>query len=105
LQKKANKVFAMTFSYVVDGLGFYYIPHQTLPKHKSDHNAAIIRVIEGVMSAEQVAAELDHLAPGFAKCEVQQVDSSTFRTYFQSKTELQRMVEWGILQTKTGKQS
>jgi hypothetical protein len=100
LQKKANRVFAMTCGYVIDGLGFYYIPHQTLPKHKSDHNAAIIRVIEGVMSVEQVVVELDHLAPGFVKWEVQQVDSSTFRTYFQSKTELRWMVEWGILQTK-----
>jgi hypothetical protein len=40
LQKKANKVFAMTYGYAFDGLGFYYIPHQTLPNHKGDHNAA-----------------------------------------------------------------
>jgi hypothetical protein len=40
------------------------------------------------------------LVPGTAKWEVQQVDGSTFKTLFQSKTELHRMVEWGILQTK-----
>jgi hypothetical protein len=90
----------MTCGYAVDGLGFYYIPHQSLPRHKSESNAAIIRVIEGVMSADHVAAELDRLVPSFAKWEVQMVDCSTFRTIFQSKTDLLQMVEWGILYTK-----
>jgi hypothetical protein len=100
LQKKANKVFAMTCGYGVDGLGFYYIPHQSLPKHKSEHNAAIIRVVEGTMSADQVAAELERLVPGSGKWEVLSVDNNTFKMNFQSKTELRRMIEWGILQTK-----
>jgi hypothetical protein len=90
----------MAYGYVIDGLGFYYIPQQWLPKHKSDHNAAIIWVIEAVMSIDQVAAKLDRLVPGFVKWEVQTVYSNTFGTNFQSNTDLQRMVEWGILQTK-----
>jgi hypothetical protein len=57
-------------------------------------------VIEAVMSIDQVAAKLDRLVPGFVKWEVQTVYSNTFGTNFQSNTDLQRMVEWGILQTK-----
>jgi hypothetical protein len=74
LQKKANKVFCMTCWSAVDGLGFYYIPQQSLPKHKSEHNAAIIQVVEGAMSADQVTAELDRLVPSSGKWEVQVVD-------------------------------
>jgi hypothetical protein len=42
----------MTCGHAVDGLGFYYIPHQTLPKHKSDNIDVLIRVIEGAMFTE-----------------------------------------------------
>jgi hypothetical protein len=59
LQKKATKVFTMTCGYAVDGLGFYYIPHQALTKPKMDHNVAIIKVIEGSMSGDQVVVEMD----------------------------------------------
>jgi hypothetical protein len=62
LQKKAAKVFIMTCRYAIDGLGFYYIPHQALTKPKMDHNAVIIRVIEGSMSGDQVAAVMDRLS-------------------------------------------
>jgi hypothetical protein len=36
LYKKANKVFAMTCGYAVDGLGFYYIPQSTMIKSKEN---------------------------------------------------------------------
>jgi hypothetical protein len=100
LQKKASKVFAMTCGYAVDGLGFYYIPHQALTKPKGDQNAAIIWVIEGLLSGDQVVAEMDHLVPGNTKWVVQEVDRNTFRANFQSKAELNRMVVWGMVQTK-----
>jgi hypothetical protein len=93
LQKKATKVFAVTCGYAVDGLGFYYIPHQALTKPKMDHNAAIIRVIEGSMSGDRVAIQMDRLVPETIKWVVQKVDRNTFRTNFQSRAELNRMVE------------
>jgi hypothetical protein len=99
LQKKASKVFAMTCEYAVDGLGFYFIPHQAMTKPKGDLTA-IIRVTEDVLTGDQVAAKLDHLMPGNVKWVVQEVDKNTFRTNFQSKTELSHMVEWGMVQTK-----
>jgi hypothetical protein len=43
------------------------MPHQALTKSKMDHNAAIIRVIEGSMLGDQVAIEMDRLVPGIAK--------------------------------------
>jgi hypothetical protein len=64
LQKKASKVFAMTCGYVVDGLGFYYIPHQALTKPKGDQNADVILVIKGVLTGDQGAAEMDRLVLG-----------------------------------------
>jgi hypothetical protein len=100
LQKKASKVFAMTCGYAVDGLGFYYTPHQVLSKQKGDHNAAVIRVVEGAMSGDQVALEMDRLVPCPMKWKVQEVDKNTFKAIFQSKAELNRMVEWGVVQTK-----
>jgi hypothetical protein len=100
LQKKASKVFAMTCGYAVDGLGFYYIPHQALAKLKGDQNTVIIWVIDGALTGDQVAAEMDRLVPGNVKWAVQGVDRNTFQANFQSKAELNRMVEWGMVQTK-----
>jgi hypothetical protein len=40
LQKEASKVFTMTCGYVIDGLGFYFIPHQAMSKLKGDFNTA-----------------------------------------------------------------
>jgi hypothetical protein len=71
-----------------------------LPKHKCEHNAAIIHVVEGAMSSDQVTAELDRLVPSSGKWEVQAVDNNTFKINFQSKTDLHGMIEWGILQTR-----
>jgi hypothetical protein len=84
----------------VDGLGFYFIPYQAITKPKGDLNAAIIQVTEGVLTGDQVAAELDRLVPGNVKWNVQEVDKNTFQTNFRSKTELSHMVERGMVQTK-----
>jgi hypothetical protein len=100
LQKKATKIFAMTCGYVVDGLGFYYIPHKASSRPKSDHNAVMIRVLEGTLSGEQVAMEMDRLVLGPSKWVVQEMDRNTFKANFQSRMELNRMVEWGGVQTK-----
>jgi hypothetical protein len=57
-------------------------------------------VVEGALSADQVTAELDCLVPSSGKWEVQAVDNNTFKSNFQSKTDLHQMIEWGILQKK-----
>jgi hypothetical protein len=101
LQKKASKIFAMTSGYVVDGLGFYYIPHQSSSSRlRGDHNGAVIRVLEGFLLRDQVALEMDRLVLGPTKWAMQEVDRNTFKANFQSRIELNRMVEWGVVQTK-----
>jgi hypothetical protein len=70
LQKKATKDFAMTCGYAVDGLGLYYILHQVSAKPKGDHNGAMIRVVEGAMTGDQVALEMDRLVLGPMKWKV-----------------------------------
>jgi hypothetical protein len=52
LQKKATKVFAMTCGYVVDGLGFYYIPHQASSRTMGDQNVVVIRVLQVAMASD-----------------------------------------------------
>jgi hypothetical protein len=43
---------------------------------------------------------MDRLVPGPIKWVVQEVDINTFKANFQSRAELNRMVEWGVVQTK-----
>jgi hypothetical protein len=100
MYKKASKVYAMTCGYAVDGLGFYYIPHAATIRSKGDGKSAMIRVVEGCLNATQVTAEMERLVPGKGKWVVEEVNSNTFRTVFPSKNEMQRMIEWGMVQSK-----
>jgi hypothetical protein len=43
---------------------------------------------------------MEHLIPGKWKWEVEDAGYSTFRTNFPFKGELQRMIEWGVVQSK-----
>jgi hypothetical protein len=101
--KKAIKSFAMTCGYVVDGLGFYYIPHASSIKNRGDTKAALIRVIEGNMTAPWVTTEMERLVPGKVKWVVEDVRNNTFKTIFPSRNELQWMIKWGTVQTKDQK--
>jgi hypothetical protein len=65
--KKVVKSFAMTCGYAVDGLGFYYIPHSATPRNKGLSKSAVIKVIDGNLSAAQVMAEMERLVPGKGK--------------------------------------
>jgi hypothetical protein len=98
--KKAIRSFALTCGYAVDGLCFYYIPHASSIKNRGDTKAALIRVIEGNMTAPQVTTEMERLVLGKVKWVVEEVRNNTFKTIFPSRNELQRMIEWGTVQTK-----
>jgi hypothetical protein len=86
--------------YVVDGLGFYYIPHSTTFKPKSDNTAAIIRVLEGEMIVTQIISEMERLFPVKGKWVVEKIDMNTFKTNFPSKSEMWCMIKWGAVQSK-----
>jgi hypothetical protein len=47
LLKKVKNMYAMTCGYVVDSLGFYYIPHSQTTRPRVEAKATIIQVIEG----------------------------------------------------------
>jgi hypothetical protein len=61
---------------------------------------ALLRVSEGTVTIAQVKAEMEHLIPGKWKWEVEDAGYSTFWTNFPLKGELQRMIEWGVMQSK-----
>ena len=55
---------AIPYGYAVQGLGFYFIPVAENPKVVTDDKSAMVRVLEGSLTADQLAVELDKLLPG-----------------------------------------
>jgi hypothetical protein len=95
VHKKAVKSFAMTCSYAVDGLGFYYKPHSAVPRSKEQSKSAVIKVIHGSLNAAQVLEEMEDLVLGKGKWSIEEINPNTFKTSFPSRSELERMIEWG----------
>lgn len=60
--KKMN-VTAVPCGYAVEGLGFYFIPVAENPKINLEEKSALVRVLEGSLTAEQLAVELEKLLP------------------------------------------
>jgi hypothetical protein len=73
LLKKAKTTYAMTCGYVVDGLGFYYIPNLVAMRPKSAARLALVRIAEGEMTALQVKTELEMLVPAKMSWAVEQL--------------------------------
>jgi hypothetical protein len=99
---KADKPLAIPCGYAVENLGFYYIPHVGVQKAKSECKGALVWVLEGSITTAQLAVELECLIPG-SKWEIEEKGKDTFTTTFPSAVELQRMVLWGHMETKTVK--
>ena len=98
---RGDKPCAIPCGYAVEGLGFYHIPQSVTPQQRSDPRAAVIRVTDGTLTIPNVISELERLIPGKWKWNVESGgNSNTFKTLFPSKTELKRMAEWGVVQTK-----
>ncbi|KAJ1255690.1 hypothetical protein BS78_07G089300 [Paspalum vaginatum] len=100
---KHTKPTALPCGYAVEGLGFYYIPYLGDQLSPSDSVAAMVRVIEGTMSVENVIAELQRLVPCNWEWKVDENGENTFVTTFPSKADLLRLVEWGPVVTKSVK--
>lgn len=97
---RAAKLFATPCGYAVDGLGFYYIPHTVTQKQKNESRTALVRVMEGTLTVDQMIAELTRLVSSKWQWKVQDNGNNTFRVMFPSMEELQHMIEWGIVHTK-----
>jgi hypothetical protein len=93
----------VTCGCAVDGLGFYYIPHSHTTRPRVEAKAAIIQVIEGEIRSTQVEAEMQRLVPSQYAWKIDELGKNRFKTIFPSKGEMNRMIEWGIVQTKDRK--
>jgi hypothetical protein len=75
----------MTCGYVVDCLGFYYIPHSVVPRNKEVSKSA---VIHGNLNVTQVLAKMERLVPSKGKWAVEEISPNTIKTAFPSRSEL-----------------
>jgi hypothetical protein len=98
--KKMNTT-AILCGYAVEGLGFYFIPvYAENPKEKVGEKSVVVRVLEGSLTAEQLAVELEKLLPGKTKWVVEEKGKDAFTTNFSSAELLDTMINWGPMNTK-----
>jgi hypothetical protein len=94
LLKKAKNMYAITCGYAVDDLSFYYIPHSGAIKPRAaEAKTAMVRVVEGHMTAMQVRAEMERLVPSKMPWVVEEIEKNQFKTIFPTKGEMKRMIE------------
>ena len=81
--------------YAVEGLGFYHIPVTENSKSKDLDTSAIVRVLDGSPTTEDLAVELENLMPGMKDWVVEEKGSKTFYTYFPSLDVLNCVIKIG----------
>jgi hypothetical protein len=94
---------AIPCGYAVEGLGFYFIPVTENPKFNLEEKPAVVRVLEGSLTADQLAVELEKLLPGKNKWVIEEKGKDAFITNFSSSDLLDTMVNWGPMDTKSVK--
>jgi len=94
---------AIPCGYAVEGLGFYFIPVAENPKVNLEEKSAVVRVLEGSLTADQLAVELEKLLPGKNKWVIEEKGKDAFITNFPSSDLLDTMVNWGTMDTKSVK--
>jgi hypothetical protein len=100
--KKMNTT-AIPCGYAIEGLGFYFIPLAENPKVNVEEKSAVVRVLEGSITADLLAVELDKLLPGKNKWVIEEKGTDAFITNFPSSELLDWVVNWGPMDTKTVK--
>ncbi|WVZ84094.1 hypothetical protein U9M48_031158 [Paspalum notatum var. saurae] len=79
----------------VQGLGFCYIPHPPLTKATKDNKTALISVLGGVLSKEQIVVQLKRLIPSQWVWDLKEHGEMSFIVEFPSKAELLRSISFG----------
>ncbi|XP_021313908.1 uncharacterized protein LOC110434354 [Sorghum bicolor] len=99
--KKTN-VNAIRCGYAVEGLGFYYIPVPGNPKVHSDKKLALVRVLEGPFTVQDLAVELERLLPGQKNHNwgIELKGNDAFIINFPHASILDNMVNWGAMDAK-----
>ena len=101
--KKTNTN-AIPCGYAVEGLGFYFIPVVENPKANVEGKAAVVRVLEGSFTVDQLAVELEKLLPDKKhKWEIETKGTDAFIINFPSSGLLETMVNWGPMDAKAVK--
>jgi hypothetical protein len=93
LLKKAKSTYALTCGYVIDGLGFYYIPSSVAVRPRAVVKTALVRVVEDNMNVMQIRMELERLVPAKVAWEVEEIERNIFKIVFPSKGEMLRMID------------
>ncbi|CAO2173343.1 unnamed protein product [Urochloa humidicola] len=91
---KQPRPVAHAVGYAVMGLGFYHIPHAPLSR-KKDSKTALVKVVGGTLSVEQMIVQLQRVVPGKWKWEPVAHEKGSFVVPFPSKNELQRAIAFG----------
>jgi hypothetical protein len=104
LLKKAKSTYALTCGYAVDELGFYYITNSVAVRPKVVAKMALVRVVEGELTAVQVKAEMERLVPAKMTWAVEEIEQNKFKIVFPSKGEMKRMIECGMVHIRIGRQ-
>jgi hypothetical protein len=82
---------AIPCGYAVEGLGFYFIPVVENPKIVSDDKSVVVCVLEGSLTVDQLAVELDKLLPENSWV-IDEKGNDAFTTNFPSSEVLNHMV-------------
>jgi hypothetical protein len=73
------------------------------PKLNTYEKTVMVRVLEGSLTADHLAVELEKLLPGKNKWVIEEKDNDAFITNFPSSELLNHMVNWGPMDMKTMK--
>ena len=101
--KKTNTS-AIPCGYAVEGLGFYFISAGENHKVNVQETKALVRVLEGSFTVNQLAVELERLRPDKNhKWEIQTTGTDAFIINFPSADLLETVVNWGPMDAKAVK--
>ncbi|CAL5011144.1 unnamed protein product [Urochloa decumbens] len=100
--KKRPRPVAHAVGYAVDNLGFCHIPHAPYATTKKDGITALVKVIGGKLTEEELVGHLKRLVPGNFNWDVQLHAPDTWVAPFPSKNELKRTINFGSADLKNG---
>ena len=85
--KDAHPV-AHSMGYAVEDLGFYHIPYAPLSVESSDQSIALVKVVGGSISVEQLTGHLHKLVPGEWVWVVEELNNNSYVVPFPSQAKL-----------------
>jgi hypothetical protein len=81
---KKMQTTAISCGYATEGLGFYFISVTENPKLNLEEKSVVVRVLEGSLTADQLAVELEKVLPDKNKWVIEEKGNDTFITNFPS---------------------